>query len=119
MLCDICKSVDFGGLCFRASRLDLPSIYDGYVKEWVPHHTYQGLKAAASRGCELCIEIIKGGGEWGYQTSRFESQNPTINCCAYGIPNYMIRDSKDAFRGVAHINFYGGLGLTSFSSHIL
>ena len=107
MLCDICKSVDFGGLCFRASRLDVPSSHDGYVIEWVPHHTYAGLKAAASKGCELCIEILKGAGPLGDQNSRLESQNPTITCMAYGIPYYTTTNSKDAFRGVERIVFYG------------
>jgi hypothetical protein len=108
MLCDVCKSVDFVDLCFRASQPDQPSFDErGYVPIKLSHHTtFAGLKAAAEKGCQVCVEILKDGTCWGHP-SQYDSPKSAIHCSVSGIAFH--KSSKpyagQTYRGVSSLSF--------------
>jgi hypothetical protein len=91
MLCDVCKSVDFVDLCFRASQPDQPSFDErGYVPIKLSHHTtFAGLKAAAEN------------------PSQYDSPKSAIHCSVSGIAFH--KSSKpyagQTYRGVSSLSF--------------
>jgi hypothetical protein len=104
MLCDVCKSVDFGDLYYRASQLDQSRSYiAGSVTTHTSHHpSYASLKAAAEQSCDLCMEILKGAEKYGTRDN-FDSINPTIRCYPKGVPQYRTRNGDDGYRGVTEL----------------
>jgi hypothetical protein len=108
MLCDVCKSIDFVDLCFRASQSDQPSFGESdYVPIKVPHHTtFSGLKAAAEKGCELCVEILKDGTCWGH-LSQYDSPKSAIHFSLSGIAFHKSSKPYDGqtYRGVSSLSF--------------
>jgi hypothetical protein len=102
--------MDFGDICFRASQPDQPSIdQESYVPIKIPHHaTFADLKAAAEKGCELCIELLKdgAGGCWGHP-SQYGSPKSAIYCSAVGIEYHKSSKPylKQAYRGVSILSF--------------
>jgi hypothetical protein len=104
MLCDTCKSIDFGSFCYRQCESSQDS------SKAIPHHaSYANLRTAAKGGCDLCIEILRGAERWGSETD-FDMDNPQIDCWVWDIETYRGYNSEDGWRGVAELCFGQVLG---------
>ncbi|KAF7943212.1 hypothetical protein EAE96_011148 [Botrytis aclada] len=83
MLCEVCKSIDFGELCYQWSQSfsDMPIVVSPETQH---HDSYEDLLESAREGCEFCIEVEKGTI---VDTKIYVHENPTdvYKRCSLGI----------------------------------
>jgi hypothetical protein len=105
-LCGVCKLIDFGDMCYRASF-----ITGSLISVMVKHHeSYSPLNSAAKNGCQVCKAILKSYrkdiGERKFSWELDGPKDTSITCFPSDINHYIFaRNEASLYRGVVTICF--------------
>ncbi|TGO29617.1 hypothetical protein BPAE_0013g00690 [Botrytis paeoniae] len=106
MLCKVCKSLDFGDLCYRLLQ-SASGPLAGRPK-FQHHANYEELIESAQEGCKLCIEVKEGARRVSMdvrRSRRSRKRNLTISCGS-GYYSKPMSQTKDEFaKGIAEFWF--------------
>ncbi|TGO18752.1 hypothetical protein BTUL_0008g00550 [Botrytis tulipae] len=110
MLCEVCKSIDFGDLCYQWSKSfsDMSTVVSPEIQH---HESYESLLESARKGCELCIEVEKSTTEIWISTrfceiiTEVDEKRLAIHC-GPGHCSGLVRQTRDeSAKGIAEFWF--------------